>query len=159
MKTPYRSILFLFALTFSISLGSCKEGAKEKVQEAGEAVQEETEAAVEAVEETAKEVEDAVVEGTEYHATGMVKCWMDRDASVADCSFGVIRKGNGTADVHITKTDGSKRVIYFETGKAVGFDTNKASSGAFNATQQGDTWVVFIGEERYEIPDAVIFGG
>ena len=163
MKIAFKSLSLLLALTFSLSFVSCKEGTKEKVQDAGEAVMEDTKEAAEkagdAVEETAKEVKDALVEGTDYHATGMVKCWMDRDAADAECAFGVVRRGNGTADVHITKTDGSKRVIYFEIGKAVGYDTSEAASGEFSANKQGDTWVIFIGEERYEIPDAVIVGG
>ena len=163
MKIAIKSLSILLALAFSLSFVSCKQGAKEKVQDAGEAVEEYTEEAAdkatEAAEGVAQEVKDALVEGTDFHATGIVKCWMDRDAADAECAFGVVRRGNGTADVHITRTDGSKRVIYFEIGKAVGYDTSEAASGEFSANQQGDTWVIFIGEERYEIPDAVIVGG
>ena len=163
MKIAFKSLSILLALTFSLSFVSCKQGTKEKVQDAGEAVVEDTQEAADratdAAEEAVQEVEDALVEGTDFHATGVVKCWMDRDAADAQCDFGVVRRGNGTADVHITKTDGSKRVIYFEIGKAVGYDTSEAASGEFSANKQGDTWVIFIGEERYEVPDAVIVGG
>ncbi len=163
MKIAFKTLSILLAMFFSLSFVSCKQGTKEKVQEAGEAVVEDTKEAAEktagAVEEAANEVKDAVVEGTDFHATGMVKCWMDRDAADSECPFGVIRRGNGTADVHITKSDGRKRVIFFETGKAVGYDMSQADPGEFRANQQGDTWIIFIGEERYEIPDAIISGG
>jgi hypothetical protein len=36
---------------------------------------------------------------------------------------------------------------------------SQADRGAFSAARQGDLNVIRIGPERYEIPDAVIFGG
>lgn len=166
MKIILRSLFFVFALTFSVSLVSCKQDTKEKVQEAGEAVVEEAQEAAEvagqAVEEAGEAAErawDAKVPGTDFHATGTVKCWMDKDSSGSECPFGVVRRENGTADVHVTKSDGRTRVIYFQEGKAVGYDESQADPGEFTATQQEDTWIIFIGEERYELFEAIIYGG
>jgi hypothetical protein len=50
-------------------------------------------------------------------------------------------------------------VIIFEKGRAKGYDRLQANSGSFKATRQGDLTTVHIGNERYEIPDAVINGG
>lgn len=61
--------------------------------------------------------------------------------------------------VTVTKPDGRKRVIYFENGRATGYDQSQADRGVFSASKESDLNIVHIGDERYEIPDAVIFGG
>jgi hypothetical protein len=102
---------------------------------------------------------DALVPGTNFHATGSISCSMGSGQPPGSCDFGVTREGNGTGMVTVTKPDGRKRVIFFEKGKATGYDENQADPGAFRATRQADLTIVHIGSERYEIPDAVIFGG
>lgn len=105
-------------------------------------------------------VGDAKVPGTEFNATGMIPCSMGGGAPTGTCDMGVVREGNGSGMVTVTKPDGSKRVIFFQNGKATGFDQSQADRGIkFSATRQGDMSIVNIGQERYEIPDAVIFGG
>ncbi|MCP4383540.1 MAG: hypothetical protein GY798_19345, partial [Hyphomicrobiales bacterium] len=44
-------------------------------------------------------------------------------------------------------------------GEAVGSDASEANGGAFKVKREGDLSIVHIGHERYEIPDAVIYGG
>jgi hypothetical protein len=100
---------------------------------------------------------DAKVPGTDFHATGNVPCAAGQAA--ASCPFGVVRQGQGSAMVTVTRPDGRKRVIFFEKGRATGYDQSQADKGAFSATRQGDTTTVRIGDERYEIPDAVVSGG
>jgi hypothetical protein len=102
---------------------------------------------------------DAKVPGTNYHATGNVTCSMGNGQPAGSCPFGVTRRGNGSADVTVTKPDGRKRVIFFDKGKAIGADTSQADPGAFSASKQGDIYIIRIGKERYEIFEAVIFGG
>jgi hypothetical protein len=102
---------------------------------------------------------DAKVAGTGYHATGNVPCAMGGGQPTGSCPFGVMRKGQGSGMVTVTRPDGRQRVIFFEQGRATGYDQSQADKGAFGATRQGDTTTVRIGEERYEIPDAVIQGG
>jgi len=75
------------------------------------------------------------------------------------CAFGVKREGQGNGMVEVTKPDGRKRVIFFEKGRATGYDASQADRSAFKASRQGDLTIVHIGNERYEIPDAVINGG
>jgi hypothetical protein len=103
-------------------------------------------------------VSDAKVPGTNYHATGNVPCKMTREQPMGSCPFGVTRRGNGTADVTVTKPDGRKRVIFFENGNAIGADTSQADPGNFRAKKQGDLSIVHIGQEVYEIPEVVVFG-
>lgn len=102
---------------------------------------------------------DAKVPGTEFHATGDIPCSMGGGAPTGSCAMGVIREGGGNAMVHVTKPDGAKRIIFFEGGNATGFDASEADKGAFRAEKQNDLNIVRIGEERYEIPDAVVSGG
>jgi len=78
---------------------------------------------------------------------------------MGSCPFGVRREGNGSGTVTVTKPDGRTRAIFFQQGKAIGADTSSADPGEFSASRDGDDTTVRIGQERYEIPDAVIFGG
>ena len=75
------------------------------------------------------------------------------------CSFGVKREGSGSGVVTVTKPDGRTRAIFFDRGRATGYDRSQADPGEFSASKQGDLSIIRIGRERYEIPDAVIFGG
>ncbi|GAB4531925.1 MAG: hypothetical protein Tsb0014_15860 [Pleurocapsa sp.] len=103
--------------------------------------------------------DDALVEGTDYHATGEIPCAMATEQPTDSCPFGVIREGNGTGTVTVTKPDGSTRTIFFENGEATGYNMSDADSGEFSVEKQGDISSIEIGQERYEIFDAVIFGG
>ena len=102
---------------------------------------------------------DAKVSGTDFHATGNIPCSMNNGQPTGSCAFGVKREGNGSAMVTVTKVDGSQRVIFFEKGRATGYDQSQADSGEFKAKKDADLNIIHIGEERYEIPDAVVFGG
>jgi hypothetical protein len=94
-----------------------------------------------------------------YNARGQVPCKLGRGNPTNNCDFGVVRRSSGDADVHITKKDGRKRVIYFQNGRAVGYDQSQADRGQFRASKESDLYIINIGEERYEIPEAVIYGG
>jgi hypothetical protein len=102
---------------------------------------------------------DALVPGTGYHATGDIPCSMGGGQPTGSCPFGVKREGNGSGTVTLTKPDGRTRAIFFTNGRATGADTSEADPGRFSASRRGDLSVVRIGQERYEIPDAVVFGG
>jgi hypothetical protein len=102
---------------------------------------------------------DAKVAGMPYHATGQVPCATAAGQPTGSCPFGVVRTGGGTGTVTVTKPDGRTRSIFFDKGKAVGYDMSQADRGEFSASKQGDLHVIRIGAERYEIPDAVISGG
>ena len=112
-----------------------------------------------ATEKPAAVSHDALVPGTSYHATGNLPCSMGGGQPTGSCPFGVARKGDGSGTVTVTKPDGRKRAIFFEHGKAVGADVSAADPGEFGASRERDLTIVRIGDERYEIPDAVIFGG
>ena len=104
-------------------------------------------------------VEDALVPGTAYHATGELPCSTGTGQPMARCDFGVTREGPGSAIVTITKPDGRTRSVFFADGLAIGYDQSQADQGEFRAQRDNDLNIVFIGDERFEIPDAVVNGG
>jgi hypothetical protein len=96
----------------------------------------------------------------EFDATGRVACARDRGQPMTRCEFGVARAGGGYATVVVTRPDGLKRGIYFTRGELLGADTSQADGyPPVSASKQSDLYLISVGEERYEIPDAVIFGG
>jgi len=102
---------------------------------------------------------DTLVPGTNYNATGDIPCTMTPSQPTGSCPFGVVREGNGGGMVTVTKPDGRTRTIFFENGTATGADTSEADPGEFAVEKQGDLNIIRIGEEYYEVPDVVIFGG
>jgi hypothetical protein len=106
---------------------------------------------------------DALVPGTPYHATGTLPCVRSADAPMQQCEFGVVRQspGSGTGSVTIDWPDGGSRVIFFEAGTPVSYDESEADAGATMTVTRTDTGIniILVGDERFEIPDSVIWGG
>jgi hypothetical protein len=95
-----------------------------------------------------------------FDATGNIPCAQSKGQPMGQCDFGVARSGGGTAAVSVTLPDGRKRLIFFKAGKAVGADLSQADgSMSFRATKQSDLHKIQAGNERYEIPEAVVSGG
>jgi hypothetical protein len=107
---------------------------------------------------------DAKVAGSLYHATGKVPCSVGPDApGSAQCSFGVVRRGNGQADVYladpgfdVTLNKEQLRILKF-----AGTTVTSANAGeVVKAEKKGDAWMVSVNDfYHYRIPDAVIVGG
>ena len=52
------------------------------------------------------------------------------------------------------------REIFFRMGEPIGADTSQADGyPEFGATKENDLDLIHVGNERYEIPDAVVLGG
>jgi hypothetical protein len=104
---------------------------------------------------------DALVPGTDFNATGPVACVRDMDAAETTCEAGVVRNGDGTGFVHISWPDGGSRVIFFENNTPHHYDESQADGGAQMTVSRDDRgdFVVFVGEARFVIPEALIAGG
>jgi len=102
--------------------------------------------------------EDALVPGTKYNATGSVACSMGMGQPTGDCPFGMTRQGGGGGTLTVTRRDGRTRAIFFEKGKPTGYDFSQADQAEFRTERQADLIIVHIGKERYEIPEALVFG-
>lgn len=95
-----------------------------------------------------------------FNATGNVPCAQNKGQPMGQCLFGVARDAGGTATVVVTMPDGRKRFIFFEKGKATGADLSQADGNmTFRARKSADLFMIDAGNERYEIPEAVVFGG
>jgi heat shock protein HslJ len=96
----------------------------------------------------------------QFDATGNIPCAQLVGQPMFQCEFGVARAGGGYATVIIKKPGGRTRAIFFRMGKPVGADTSEAGGDSeFQATKENDLHLIRIGNERYEIPDAVVLGG
>ena len=99
-------------------------------------------------------------EGSAFTATGLTECTLSRDAATGTCEFGVIREGGGSGTVMVFWPEGGMRALFFENGAPVRYDRSEADAGKeLSVTRGGDTSSVFVGDERYVIPDAVLYGG
>jgi len=95
-----------------------------------------------------------------FDATGTIPCAQYRGQPMMQCEFGVARAGGGYATVVIKKTDSTRRAIFFRMGKPTGADTSEADGYPdFRANKENDLHRIRVGDERYEIPDAIILGG
>ncbi|MBW2659370.1 MAG: SH3 domain-containing protein [Deltaproteobacteria bacterium] len=91
----------------------------------------------------------------DFDATGSIPCAQFAGQPMRQCEFGVSRAGGGSSTV-----DGSSRAIFFRMGKPVSADTSQADGyHELRSTREKDLQLIRIGDERYEIPDAVVFGG
>ena len=93
--------------------------------------------------------------GTPFDATGSVACTTAPDQPIQQCFFGVIRAGPGNAGVWIALGDGNERHILFENGVPV----TTEPSGALRFDTVDGLYTIRIDTERYEIPEAVVYGG
>jgi hypothetical protein len=93
--------------------------------------------------------------GTPFGATGVVACAASAAEPMRSCPFGVVREGPGNAGVWIALGDGVERQILFEGGAPVATNVD----AVLTSERSGDLTRVGIGEERYEIPDALVNGG
>ena len=95
-----------------------------------------------------------------FDANGKIPCAQHRGQPMGQCDFGVARAGGGYATVVVTLSDGRTRAIFFRMGIPMGADTSQADGyGEFRATKESDLNLIRVGDERYEIPDAVVLGG
>jgi hypothetical protein len=95
----------------------------------------------------------------DFGAAGKLACAQFHGQPMTECEFGVAGAGGGYATVVITRLDGRKRAIYFSMGRPIGADTCEADGyPEFSATRESDLHFIRIGDERNEIPDAVVLG-
>jgi len=104
---------------------------------------------------------DAVIPGTPFHASAKITCvpYIEkfREKKPQECEAFVIRRGfDGTVTVEIPQANSVPRRILFVKGKPVASD----SPYPVTFSRKDDlTIVTFDTDERYEIPDALVFGG
>jgi hypothetical protein len=99
---------------------------------------------------------DAKVPGTNYNATGQVKAYLGDSKTPVNADFGVIRMGQGNAEIHATVPNSMTHKFQFKDNKwsCLGGCSIKASR--INSYE----WRVTIdGYTSYIIDNAIIYGG
>lgn len=96
----------------------------------------------------------------DFDAKGDIPCAQVAGQPTRPCAFGVARAGGGDATVIVTRPDGSTRALFFVRGEFMGADASQAGGGFdASATREADLFLIRVDAERYEVPDAVVFGG
>lgn len=99
---------------------------------------------------------DAVLAGTHYHASTTVSC-EPAYTKTRKCEALVIRRGyDGTATVELRWDKTWKRRILFLKGEPKAADVPQVMT--FTRNERGWT-VTFSGDEHFEIPEPLVFGG
>ena len=98
---------------------------------------------------------DPVGNGVPFDATGFVPCAARAGQPMRQCPFGVVREGPGNAGLWISLGNKMERQILFEGGSPV--TTNSTETLSFEKT--GDLFLIRVGDERFEIPEAAVSGG
>lgn len=89
-------------------------------------------------------------------ATGLIPCALSMEQPMTTCKFRVSRGQSGTASVWVTLPSGGERYMDFREGRLVGSDPGLS----IEQEKAGDLNHIRIGgSERYELPDAVLYGG
>ena len=90
----------------------------------------------------------------EYDATTLLRCGAADSDEMATCPAGVLRMEGGQGSVAIVGLADQRFTINFMK------DYVNTTAGEVEAQLEGDTWIVIInGEERYEVPLALLEGG
>jgi hypothetical protein len=96
----------------------------------------------------------------QFDASGQIPCAQHKGQPMGQCQYKVARGSDGSAAVIVTRPDGRTRAIFFDNGKATSADLSQADGNmTFRAKKQADLFMIQAGDERYEIPEAVVFGG
>ncbi|WP_205853331.1 hypothetical protein [Zhengella mangrovi] len=110
--------------------------------------------------DTGASSDSAKAQGSDFSATGQVPCARYAGQPMGQCEFGVTREGNGNGAITVFWPDGGSRVIFFEMNTPARFDKAQADGDAeMTVGTNADLYLVTIGDQRFEIPEAVMTGG
>ncbi|WP_050927624.1 META domain-containing protein [Aestuariivita boseongensis] len=95
-----------------------------------------------------------------FDVAGRLPCAKGVGAPMSTCAFGAARDAGGSATVSVMRADGTDRGLFFTDGVFISATTSQVDGGfQQQATREGDLTLIRVGDERYEVPDAIIFGG
>jgi hypothetical protein len=95
-----------------------------------------------------------------FDARGDIACSTEPDQPLARCRFAVSRDRGDNAVVVVTRPDGRALALFFEGGIFWGASIREVGGrpGA-QAIRHAGRFEIRIGDARYDVPDAVVFGG
>lgn len=94
-----------------------------------------------------------------FDQIGTLACTDAPGAPGAKCDYGVARDPDGTAVVAVFRSDGRPRLLTFVDG-VFSFADSSEAGGGFDAagTRAGESTIVTVDGERYEVPDYLLSG-
>ena len=99
------------------------------------------------------EAEDARLPGTAFNAVASIGCRGPGLPSSGQCQAGVVRRADRSADVTLLLDEGKGRTLSFDA-------QGQTRDPGARATMTGeDTVTVTIGQQRYDVPTAFLWGG
>lgn len=99
---------------------------------------------------------DVLVPGTPYHATAQIACGPATARRPSLCSAGVVRRGSGSATVHITLPGGGEQILVFRDGRPILATPDRIRA---IARANDKTAITLESGWRFDIVDAFINGG
>ena len=99
------------------------------------------------------EAEDARVPGTAFNAVASIGCRGPGLPSSGQCQAGVVRRADRSADVTLLLDEGKGRTLSFDA------QGQTRDPGARSTMTGEDTVTVTIGQQRYDVPTAFLWGG
>lgn len=100
---------------------------------------------------------DALVAGTRYHAQATIAC-APAYTQTKQCAAGVVRRGvDGSATVELRWDATRARRILFVKGSPVAADVPQPMK--FTRDERGQYRIVFSDDERFDVPEGLVFGG
>lgn len=96
----------------------------------------------------------------DFDATGPVACAMNPGQAMASCTAHVARgDGDGEATAVVAFGNGFRRTLFFEGGAFVAGDATMSGTGRDTDWQARDGMhLIRVDDQRFEIPDTLLFG-
>lgn len=99
------------------------------------------------------EAADARVPGTAFNAVASIGCRGPGLPSSGQCQAGVVRRADRSADITLLMENGKGRTLSFDA------QGQSRDPGARSTLTGQDAVTVTIGQERYDVPTAFLWGG
>ena len=93
-----------------------------------------------------------------FDAKGEISCAQERGQAMGTCVAAVSRSGGGDATVVVTFPNGFARRLYFVHGEFVSASATMSGVGTdTDWRRESDLHVIRVDDQRYELPDALVF--
>ena len=96
----------------------------------------------------------------DFDAKGEIACAQEQGQALGKCGAGIARGDGGDATVVATFANGFKRQLYFRHGEFVSASATMSGAGKDTDWRLEDgVHHIRVDDQRYELPDALVFGG
>ncbi|MEM1299644.1 MAG: hypothetical protein AAGH68_10230 [Pseudomonadota bacterium] len=95
----------------------------------------------------------------DFAAHGDVSCAQERGEALGLCKASVARGTDGTATVVVRFSNGFARKLYFEERRFISASATMSGVGRdTDWAREGGVHLIRVDDQRYELPDAFVFG-